>query len=110
MRDSTPQLAISPPNPWRERARFLARYFQADWLRCTLLFVVGLLVRAWSLNGQRIWDDQYLTWENPFIKSPLLILETFRHYLFLESFSTHYRPIQTLSYLVDYCLWNTDTY
>jgi tetratricopeptide (TPR) repeat protein len=110
MHDSTPQFPISSPNRWRGRLQVLARYFRADWLRCTLLLVVGLLVRAWSLNGQRIWDDQYLTWENPFIKSPLLILETFRHYLFLESFSTHYRPIQTVSYLVDYCFWNTDTY
>jgi tetratricopeptide (TPR) repeat protein len=75
-----------------------------------ILLVVGLLVRAWSLNGQRIWDDQYLSWQNPFIKSPLLILESFRHYLFLESFSTHYRPIQTVSYLFDYCFWNTNAY
>jgi tetratricopeptide (TPR) repeat protein len=63
-----------------------------------------------NLNGQRIWDDQYLSWQNPFIKSPLLILESFRHYLFLESFSTHYRPIQTVSYLFDYCFWNTNPY
>ena len=92
------------------RVRVLARYLRADWLRYTLLFVVGFLVRARGLTGQRIWDDQYLSLENPFIKSPLLILESFRHYLFLESFSSHYRPVQNISYLFDYFFWNTDPY
>jgi protein O-mannosyl-transferase len=110
MHDPTPPSEKSSVKPWRSRAPVLARYFRKDWLHSTVLLVIGLLVRAWSLNGQRIWDDQYLSWENPFIKSPLLILESFRHYLFLESFSTHYRPIQNLSYLFDYCFWNTDPY
>jgi tetratricopeptide (TPR) repeat protein len=110
MHDLSPQAGISPVKRWRFRGHIVARYFRADWLRGTILLVVGLLVRAWSLNGQRIWDDQYLSWENPFIKSPLLILENFRHYLFLDSFSTHYRPIQNISYLFDYCVWNTDPY
>ena len=55
-----------------------------------------------------IWDDVYLTRDNPFIKSPLLALEAFRHYLFLDSFSGHYRPVQNLSYMLDYFFWNTD--
>ena len=110
MHDLSPQPAISRVNRGRSGGRLLARYFRKDWLRATILLVVGLLVRAWSLHGERIWDDQYLSLENPFIKSPLLILESFRHYLFLESYSTHYRPIQTISYLFDYWFWNTDTY
>lgn len=110
MHDLSPQSTVSSLNHWRVRGRVLARYFRADWLQCVGLLAIGLLVRARGLNGQRIWDDQYLALENPFIKSPLLILESFRHYLFLESFSTHYRPIQTLSYLFDYCFWNTNAY
>ena len=110
MHDLSPQLPVSPPNHWRIRGRVITRYFRADWLQCAALLVTGLLVRTWSLKGQRIWDDQYLALQNPFIKSPLLILESFRHYLFLESFSTHYRPIQTLSYLFDYCFWSTNAY
>lgn len=94
----------------RSLGRTLAGYFRAEWLRCTTLFVVGLLVRARGLTGQRIWDDQYLSLENPFIKSPLLILESFRHHLFLESFSSHYRPVQNISYFFDYFFWNTDPY
>ncbi len=110
MHDLSPQLAVSSPNHWRVRGRVLTRHFRADWLQCAVLLVIGLVVRGWSLSGQRIWDDQYLAFQNPFIKSPLLIFESFRHYLFLESFSTHYRPIQTISYLFDYCIWNTDAY
>lgn len=110
MRDFTFQSETAPVKRCRFEGHIVARYFRADWLRATTLFVVGLLVRAWNLSGQRIWDDHYLSSENPFIKSPLLILETFRHYLFEESFSTHYRPIQTISYLFDYCLWNNDAY
>ena len=110
MHDTLPQLAISPPKRSRFRGLALARYLRADWMQGAMLLIAGLLVRAWSLNGQRIWDDQWLSWQSPFIKSPLLILESFRHYLFLESFSTHYRPIQTISYLFDYCFWNSNAY
>jgi tetratricopeptide (TPR) repeat protein len=110
MNDSTLHSPTTSLERWRARGLTVAGYFRADWLRCTALLIVGLLVRARGLAGQRIWDDQYLSWENPFIRSPFLILESFRHYLFLESFSTHYRPVQNISYVFDYFFWNTDPY
>src|SRR5205814_6269143 len=68
---------------------------------------LAFVVHAPALQGERIWDDTYLARDNPFIKSPLLILETFRHYLFLDSFSAHYRrseehtsELQSLRHLV----------
>src|SRR3989441_7822858 len=85
-------------------------YLRKDWLRCLLLAAIGFLVHVPALQGQRIWDDEFLARNNPFIKSPLLILEAFRHYLFLDSFSGHYRPVQNLSFIVDYFFWNTDSY
>jgi protein O-mannosyl-transferase len=85
-------------------------YFQDNWFRCLLLGLVGFLVRSPALQGELIWDDQYLSHDNPFIKSPLLILETFRHYLFLDSFSPHYRPVQNISFMVDYFFWNTNEF
>jgi lipopolysaccharide biosynthesis regulator YciM len=91
---------------WRK----VARYLSADWLRCLLLALVGVLTRLPALQGQRIWDDQYLVRDNPFIKSPLLILESFRHYLFLDSYSSHYRPVQNISYFFDYLFWNTNEF
>lgn len=88
----------------------LYSHFKKDWLRCLLLALVGLAVRAPALQGQIIWDDQYLARDNPFIKSPLFVLEVFRHYLFLDSFSPHYRPVQNLSLILDYTLWNKETF
>src|SRR2546421_10694411 len=79
----------------------LTSYLRRDWLRALLLLIIGIGVRSPALQGQRIWDDQYLSHDHPFIKSPLLILETFQHYLFLDSFSAHYRPVQIVSYMAD---------
>jgi hypothetical protein len=84
--------------------------FQRTWVRCALLALFGFAVHFPALQGQLIWDDQYLAHDNPFIKSPVLILESFRHYLFLDSFSAHYRPVQNISYIFDYLIWNTDPY
>jgi Flp pilus assembly protein TadD len=88
----------------------VARYLSADWLRCLLLALIGVLTRLPALQGERIWDDHYLAHDNPFIKSPILILEAFRHYLFLDSFSAHYRPVQNISYMADYFFWNTNEF
>jgi Flp pilus assembly protein TadD len=85
-------------------------YLRKEWLRCLILGIVGFVVRVPALQGQLIWDDDYLVRTNPIIKSPLLILEVFRHYLFLDSYSTHYRPVQNISYMADYFLWNTNFY
>jgi hypothetical protein len=68
------------------------------------------MVRTPALTGELIWDDQFLARDNPFIKSPLLILESFRHYLFPDSFSAHYRPVQNLSFIFDYFFWNSNTF
>jgi Flp pilus assembly protein TadD len=59
-----------------------------------------------SLTGELLWDDIALVKENPLIKSPALILEAFRHYLFLDAYAGHYRPAQTISYIFDYFFWN----
>lgn len=100
-------VAMAPNVTAKQR---LAAYARKEWLRCVLLFVTGVLVRAPALSGQFIWDDQFLARDNPFIKSPLLVLETFRHYLFPDSFSAHYRPVQNISLIFDYFVWNTNTF
>ena len=90
--------------------RKIGGLFRRTWVRCVIIALVGFAVHFPSLQGQLIWDDQYLAHDNPLIKSPLLALENFRHYLFIDSFSSHYRPVQNISYIVDYLLWNEDTY
>jgi tetratricopeptide (TPR) repeat protein len=91
---------------WRK----VVAYSERQWLRCFALVVLGAGVHLPALQGQPIWDDHYLTRGNPMIRSPLLILEAFRHYLFPGSYSGHYRPVQTISYAFDYLVWNTDNY
>jgi tetratricopeptide (TPR) repeat protein len=86
------------------------RYLNTTWMRPLVLAVIGIIVRVPALQGERLWDDHYLAHDNPFIKSPALILEAFRHYLFLDSISIHYRPVQNISYMADYFFWNTNEF
>src|SRR5256885_12770510 len=106
------ELTSTPSSGAANRSLFhkTGALLQRAWVRCTLLALFGFAVHFPSLQGQLIWDDQYLARDNPFIKSPVLILESFRHYLFLDSFSAHYRPVQNISYIFDYLIWNTDPY
>jgi len=80
------------------------------WPRFMFLALIGFVVHLPALQGEMVWDDSYLIHENPFIKSPLLVFEAFRHYLFLDSFSAHYRPVQNLSFIADYFFWNSNAY
>lgn len=63
-----------------------------------------------ALNGGFLWDDSYLVQENPFFKSPIFLIEVFRHWLFLDSFSVYYRPVQNISYMLDYWIWNGNAF
>src|SRR5207248_2580646 len=94
----------------RSPLRKMAALLHRTWVRCTLLALFGFAVHFPSLQGELIWDDEYLVRENPMMKSPLLILETFRHHLYLDSSSAHYRPIQNISYCLDYLVWKGDIY
>lgn len=83
----------------------------AAWAGLGLTAIAGIFLSAALLcygsvlGGPFIWDDQWLAVQNPLIKSPLFIGEVFRHYLFLDSLSAYYRPVQNLSYIFDYWAW-----
>lgn len=76
----------------------------------SFLLIAAFLVYAPALGGEFIWDDGYLVGDNPFFKSPIFIFEVFRRYLFLDSFSLYYRPVQNLSYMLDYWIWNQNSF
>jgi tetratricopeptide (TPR) repeat protein len=73
-----------------------------------LILLACIAAYAPVLHGKFLWDDNYLVGANPFFKSPRFVFEVFRHWLFLDSFSLYYRPVQNLSYIVDYAIWNRD--
>jgi tetratricopeptide (TPR) repeat protein len=75
-----------------------------------LILLACLLAYAPVLHGQFLWDDTYLVGSNPFFKSPRFVFEVFRHWLFLDSFSLYYRPVQNLTYILDYAIWNRDPF
>ena len=75
-----------------------------------LLFSAVFLVYSQALGGEFLWDDFILVGENPFFKSPIFIVEVFRHTLFPGFVSSYYRPIQNWSYMLDYWIWNRNSF
>jgi tetratricopeptide (TPR) repeat protein len=65
------------------------------------LVVVGLYAPA--LWNDFVWDDTALVLRDPLIRSWQLIPEAFQHFLFIDATaSDFYRPVQRLTYLLDY--------
>ena len=98
---------MTAPSPWTARLGQLVLKPAGALL---LLVGVALLCYGQSLDGEFLWDDGFLVERNPLIRSPVLIGEMFRHYLFLDAASTFYRPGQNLSYLWDYWLWGLNPF
>lgn len=80
-----------------------------NWIVLLLLFGFVLVSYLPAQTGEKVWDDSFLIGTNEFFRSPLFVLEVFRHYLYPESFSLYYRPVQNLSFILDYWLWNEET-
>jgi len=85
------------------------RLWMRPWIVLLTLASVAFGIYFPCLHGERIWDDDYLVGTNPFFRSPVFSLEVFQRHLFSESFSTYYRPVQNLSYMLDYWLWGDST-
>lgn len=85
------------------------KWWAKPWIVLAVFLVTGFAIYFPCLGGGRIWDDNFLIGENPFFRSPIFSLEVFRQHLFSESFSAHYRPVQILSYMLDYWLWGETT-
>ena len=97
---------VEPRPSWPK----LSRCAKSASARCLALVLFGIGIHLPSLGGALLWDDVHLVNDNPLIKSPVLILEAFRHHLFPEAYAGHYRPIQTISYIFDYFFWSKDPY
>lgn len=86
---------------------------RARWLRLgvVLLFAAATLFAYFPiLKGQFLWDDHTLVQGNRFIRSPLMLQEMFTHFLHLGTASSYYRPIQNVSFLIDYVIWGENPF
>ena len=69
------------------------------------LFVAAFIFAVYSpaLRNGFVWDDTALILRDPLIRSWRLIPEGFQHFLFIDATaSDFYRPIQRLTYTLDY--------
>ncbi|CAN5352128.1 tetratricopeptide repeat protein [soil metagenome] len=68
-----------------------------------LLVVCAVAAYLPALRNGFVWDDQALVLRDPLIRSWQLIGEGFSHFLFTDAAaSDFYRPLQRLSYTLDY--------
>ncbi|HEV3410150.1 MAG TPA: tetratricopeptide repeat protein, partial [Chthoniobacterales bacterium] len=70
-----------------------------------ILTLVTLGVYAPALRNGFVWDDTALVLRDPFIRSWRLIPAGFEHFLFTDATASNfYRPVQRLTYTLDYAL------
>ena len=96
-RVTSSNLHMPPSRPagwWTPRKRIVAPF---------LLLAAALATYAPALRNGFVWDDQALVLRDPLIRSWRLIWEGFQHFLFTDAAaSDFYRPLQRLSYTLDY--------
>jgi tetratricopeptide (TPR) repeat protein len=75
-------------------------------LPALFLAVVVFALYAPSLRNDFVWDDTALILRDPLIRSWQLVPEAFQHFLFTDATpSDFYRPVQRLTYLLDYAAY-----
>jgi tetratricopeptide (TPR) repeat protein len=68
-----------------------------------LILAVVFVIYAPAARDGFVWDDTALVLRDPLIRSWRLIPEGFNHFLFVDATaSDFYRPLQRLSYTIDY--------
>lgn len=68
-----------------------------------ILLVVVFISYAPAMRNDFVWDDTALILRDPLIRSWRLVPEGFNHFLFIDATpSDFYRPIQRLTYTIDY--------
>ena len=90
-------IAAEPPKP---TLKFLI-------LSMVLIMAAGFLVYANALQGDFLWDDETLVEFNPYIKDWAQLGKIFTSRLgsIAQEAGAFYRPVQTLTYLLDYSFW-----
>ena len=76
-------------------------------LSILLIVTLGFAVYGNSLNGEFIWDDEHLILDNTYIKNFSHIPKIFTQDIGASGGRewNFYRPIQVITYVIDYSLW-----
>ncbi len=76
------------------------------------IIIVVLVVFLPSLKNDFVWDDNYLIVDNPLIKDWRHLPELFSTHLYKgnDMHSNFYRPLQSISFMVDYHLWKMNPF
>jgi protein O-mannosyl-transferase len=79
------------------------------WAQALVLCAVGAVTYLDALGNPFLWDDKLLVVENRFLRSPRFLAEVFSSGIFQGAglASQFYRPVQMLSYMLDYAVWGT---
>jgi len=84
--------------------------------RSRVLLILALLTVAAfapALHNSFVWDDNSLITNNAYIRNATFIPAAFTTDLFHDytvSTATHYRPLQTLTFMADYALWGLNAF
>ncbi|MEA3489204.1 MAG: tetratricopeptide repeat protein [Candidatus Omnitrophota bacterium] len=72
-----------------------------------LLFAAAAVCYNAVSGAAFVWDDEYIVLRNPLLRAPLWSLQIFKQDIINSGFNytVYYRPLQILSYAVDYRLW-----
>ena len=81
-------------------------------LMILLLFAAVAACYSNCLDADFVWDDEFLILRSPLVRAPLWSFQMFKQDVLNTSFtySIYYRPVQILSYAVDYHLWGMNPF
>ena len=82
-------------------------------IKRNVLIIILLLLSAVfvcyspNFNSDFLWDDEFLVINNPLLRAPILSFQIFKQDIVNSSFTQtiYYRPVQILSYAIDYRLY-----
>src|SRR5207249_2179983 len=76
------------------------------WWQIAVIFAVTVIAYLSSLQNELIWDDLHLIVNNPSIKDWRHVGRLLVSDLYPQGVLSHYyRPLQALTYVLDYRLW-----
>ncbi len=82
--------------------------------RTHILFIALIIIIVFSnsLKNNFAWDDKFLILNNPYIKDYSYVPEIFNNQLYEGDgiHSNFYRPVQLLSFMIDYCIWKLNPF